>query len=286
MALWKKVTLVVLACLASYVWYALFTLHPKVLTVSVLDVGQGDAIFIETPSGNQMLIDGGYGRKVLSELSAVIPAYDKSIDIILSTHTDIDHLGGLVEVLKSYNVGTAIDNSFVAQTDIYKNWEDSLSKNYIPEKTVRAGDRIMLDEGVEFDVFGPTSEDFEPMPKVANEVMIVGCLRYGNNSFLLMGDIERSDEIRLAQSSVGFTNDVLKVAHHGSKYASTDLFLKKVHPKYAVISVGATNRYGHPTSEVLDRLNKINAQILRTDQQGRITFTSDGNVTSVAMVTR
>ncbi|MEK7150691.1 MAG: ComEC/Rec2 family competence protein [Patescibacteria group bacterium] len=276
MTFWKKVVLVILFCSASLAWYALFTQASGVLTVSVLNVGQGDAIFIETPSGNQVLIDGGPGRKVLSELSEIMPAYDKSIDVVLSTHTDMDHLGGLVEVLKSYSVSAVIGNGFIAQTNIYKNWEESVSQSRNTRKTVRAGDRIVLDHNIVFDVLGPTAEDFSPEPKGANEVMIVGKLRYGEKTFLFMGDLERADEIRLTQSGADLKSDVLKVAHHGSKYSSTDFFLDRVHPKYAAISVGSTNHYGHPTSETLERLNKINAQVLRTDQSGRIIFTSDG----------
>jgi competence protein ComEC len=285
MTFWKKSVLAVLALAASFVWYALFSLHPDALTVSVLDVGQGDAIFIETPSGNQILIDGGPGRKIMSELGRVMPAYDKSIDMVLATHTDTDHLSGLVEVMKSYSVGTVIENGWTASTTIYHEWDSQLKAREIPRKIVSAGDRIMLDRDIEFDVLGPTPEDFISPPaggpKKANEVMIVGRLVYRNNSFLLTGDIGRGDEVRLAYSDANLSSDVLKVSHHGSKYSSTDLLLSRVHPAYAAISVGVYNSYGFPMPEVLNRIGKIGAQVLRTDQHGRITFISDGDHISV-----
>lgn len=276
MAFWKKASLLILVCSTTFVWYLLFTEARGVLTVSVLDVGQGDAVFIETPSGNQVLVDGGPGRAVLSRLGDVMPGYDKSINMLISTHTDADHLGGLVEVLKHYHVDEVIGNDYLAKTDIFQQWEDTIEHDHIAHSSVRAGDRIMLDRDVELDIVSPTPEDFDPAPTVANEIMIVGRLRYGNTSFLLTGDLERGDEIRLAQSNANLSSDVLKVAHHGSKYASTDLFLSRVHPSYAVISVGAHNRYGHPAVETLERVEKTNARIERTDERGTVTFVSDG----------
>ncbi len=278
----KQTVLLVLALWASLIWYAVFNASGRMLEVSVLNVGQGDSTFIRTKTGNQVLIDGGPGRAVLSELSRHMPAYDKSIDVLIATHTDLDHLGGLVEVLKSYSVGEVIENGLPADTQVYQAWEKLISEKHIPRYVARVGDRMMLDAGTTLDILGPWPEDFTPIPQKANEAMIVSRLTEGANSFLFMGDLERSDELRLTRSGLKIASDVLKVAHHGSRFTSSELFLERADPSYAAISVGAKNSYGHPTQETLDRLAHTNAKLFRTDQDGTVTFLSDGNALTLA----
>lgn len=272
----RLILLFILICAASLLWYSIFQESGEGLKVAVLNVGQGDAFFIETESGKQVLIDGGPGRFVLSELGRVMPAYDKSIDLVVATHTDLDHLGGLVEVAKSYHIGQVLENGFEAGTNIFQIWEDLLKQKNIPRTAARAGDKIILDKNTRLDIFGPFEEDFTPLPEKANEVMIVAKLTFKNRSFLFMGDIGKGDEIRLAESSADLKSDVLKIAHHGSKYASTNFFLNKVTPEYAAISVGGRNIYGHPAPEVLERLLTLGIPVYRTDRDGRVTFLSDG----------
>jgi competence protein ComEC len=281
MAFWKKALIIILLSASSFVWYAVLTRPDGLLAVSFFNIGQGDAIFIETPSGNQVLIDGGPGRKILMELSDVMPVYDKSIDLIISTHTDFDHLAGLVEVLKRYDVGMVLENGFTADTKIYKEWEKLLADKKIPRGVVRAGDRINLDRDGTLNILGPVPEDFIPPPQQANEVMVVSQLVYGNNKFLFPGDIEKGDEIRLVHSSYDISSNILKVAHHGSKYSSTDLFLESVAPQYEIISAGDNNRYCHPHAETLARLKLLGAQLYRTDIDGRITLKSDGTYITI-----
>lgn len=273
----QKIILLCLLLIASFVWYAVFAESRDRLEVAILNVGQGDAIFIETPSGNQILIDGGSGSRVLSELGRVMPAYDRSIDLVIATHTDRDHIGGLVEVLKKYRVGTIIENGYPAETGVYKELENAIASGHIPREIVRVGDRVIISQGAALDILGPFPEDFNPAPKKANEVMIVSRLVYGGNTFLFMGDIEKRDELRLAKSGLNIKSDVLKIAHHGSRYSSTDEFLAAVRPRYSVISVGARNSYGHPHPEALERMRALGTTLFRTDIDGRITFESDGN---------
>ena len=272
----QKIALIALVLAASFVWYVVFTQAHDGLRVAVLNVGQGDSIFFETPSGSQVLIDGGPGRAVLAELGRVMPAYDRSIDMIIATHTDNDHLAGLVEVIKNYSVGMVAVNGASASTTVFENWQTLLKEKHPDIKIVRAGDRALLDHGVTLDFLGPFNEDFMLKLTKPNEAMVVSRLAYGESSFLFMGDIEKGDELRLAQSGADIESDVLKVAHHGSKYTSTDLFLNKVRPAYEVISVGARNTYGHPAPETLERLGKIGAKLFRTDRSGRVIFSSDG----------
>lgn len=275
------IILVILLLAASFVWYVVFRESRTRLEVEVLNVGQGDAIFIQAPNGHQVLIDGGAGRRVLSELGSVMPPYDRSIDILISTHTDLDHLGGLVEVAKRFDIGQVVESGFHANTQIFADWERVLAEKKVPRETVRVGDRIWLDSDLYLDILGPFPEDFDPPPKKSNEVMIVARLVYNKNTFLLTGDIERGDEIRLIQSELDIRSDVLKVAHHGSKYSSTSFFLEKVAPRFLTISVGANNRYGHPHAEALERLKALGAKLFRTDEDGRIVFSSDGNTLAV-----
>lgn len=272
----RKITLSTLALFASFIWYSAFTEPRHVLTIAMLNVGQGDATFIETPNGNQILIDGGAGTRVLSELGRSMPAYDHSIDLLIATHTDLDHLGGLVEVAKKYQIGRVLVNGRTASTTVYQAWDTVLAEKHILQDSVHAGDRVMLDRDVYLDILGPFSEDDIPESQKANDTMVVARLTYHNNHMLFMGDIEKGDEIRLVESGTALESDLLKVAHHGSEYATTRLFLEKVLPKFAVISVGAGNRYGHPTQETLERLGATRAKLFRTDLDGRIIFLSDG----------
>lgn len=273
----QSILLLILTLTTVFAWSMLFDVSKEEeLKVSILDVGQGDGIFIETPTQGQVLIDGGPGKKVLSELGEVMSMRDRDIDIVIATHTDLDHIGGLVEVLKRYEVKKVIVNGFDAKTDIAKNFYQVARDKNIEIIQAEAGDRIDLGDQIFFDIVSPVPSDLSPMPEKSNEVMIMGKLIYQDDTFFFAGDVERPDEIRLAQSLYPLESDVLKVAHHGSKYSSTDLFLEKVHPGYAVISVGDHNRYGHPTQEALSRLAHIGARIFRTDTMGRITFTSRG----------
>ncbi|MEK7642868.1 MAG: ComEC/Rec2 family competence protein [Patescibacteria group bacterium] len=272
----QKFIVGILLLATTFIWYVIFSFHGGLLRVAMLDVGQGDAIFIETPSGKQMLIDGGYNGRVLSELGKIMPAYDKSIDVVIATHTDADHLGGLVEVLKHYDVERIFTNGMTASTTVYADWVGLIKEHGIVEDTILLGDRIVLGDGVEFDILGPWPEDFAPRSKKANESMIVGRLKYGAREFFLAGDLEKGDEIRLALSKTELASDVLKVAHHGSANASTNLFLERVHPEIAVVSVGANNRYGHPVLKTLERIKHIGAKLFRTDQDGMVIFETDG----------
>ncbi len=238
-------------------------------------------VFIETPKGHQVLIDGGPGRAVLSELSRIMPALDRSLDVVVATHTDLDHIGGLAEVADKYDIGMAVENGFAADSGIYQTFEKKLDNKKITRRKARAGDRLVLDSGIHLDILGPVPEDFTPPPEKPNEVMIVARLIYGESEFLFMGDIERGDELRFLSSGLDVQSDVLKVAHHGSRFSTTDLFLEKVSPHHAVISVGGKNSYGHPHKETLERLARSGATLSRTDRDGRVTFISDGKDISV-----
>lgn len=217
------------------------------LKVVFFDVGQGDSIFIETPSKKQILIDGGPDQTVLEKLNQEMSFWDRHIDLVILTHSDWDHITGLREVINRFEIGRIVTGAEV------EGWDTLL---------VRRGQRIILDDVV-LDVLWPDT------PQDGNNGSVVVRLSYHEAEFLLTGDIEAKIEKQLDVSQ----SDVLKVAHHGSKTSSCSEFLEKVQPKISVISVGENN-YGHPYQEVLERLK--NTLIYRTDEQGDIKMKTDG----------
>ena len=262
-----------LALIAVVVWSVVFRLERQTLMLAVLDVGQGDAIFIEAPNGNQILIDGGPDKNVLQELARVMPFYDRSIDVVLLTHPQMDHLAGLIDVLARFRVDYAVESGASHAIAEYAAWKRAIDKEGAERVIVRRGERIWLSSDVYLDILSPETIDVKGDP---NETMVVVRLVYGKTSVLLTGDLTKKGEARMLQSGDEIASDFLKVAHHGSKDSSTAQFLRAVSPAIAAISVGAKNRYGHPTKETLSRLTSAGADVLRTDTDGTIIFESDG----------
>lgn len=273
----RLVILIILLLGAVFSLYVAFNEQNKgVLTVAFLNVGQGDAIFIEAPSGNQVLIDGGPGKAVMRELSKVMPFYDCSIDVVLATHADQDHVGGLPDVLNKYKVNIFMESGVPGESSSYKEVESRIMNYESSEKTknilVKRGMEVDLGGGAILQILFP---DRDPSGMETNTSSIVARLVYGENEFLLTGDSPQAIENHLV--SLGdLESDVLKAGHHGSKTSTGSAFISAVSPEYVVISAGKDNRYGHPNQEVLDTITNFGAQILRTDQSGRIIFKSDG----------
>jgi competence protein ComEC len=268
----------ILFCLNILAWLIVFDLNkPKLLGVNFFDIGQGDAIFIETPQRHQILIDGGPSSAILEKLGKELPFYDRSIDLIILTHPDPDHLNGLVEVLKSYKVELVGFNGAKGTNPAFSEFEKEIQKNKIPKIILFKGKRIWIGNKIHLDILSPL-ESFEGKEvRDFNTSSIVARLVFGQNEFLFTGDAPKSIERELVGSNLNLDSDVLKVAHHGSKTSSTEEFLEKVSPEIAVISVGKNNKYGHPHQEVLDRLEKYGIKVLRTDLQGDIKISSDGD---------
>lgn len=271
--------LVLLLIANVFVWHIFFTSGHKFLTVAVLDIGQGDSIFIEAPNGRQVIFDGGPNGKILSELSGVMPFYDRSIDMIVVTNPDQDHFAGFIDLLERYKVAQVIEPGTVSKSAIYQEFEKSVRDEGAKKLLAKRGMRIMLDPEhlVYIDILFPDKPLEEVQKLSSNDGSIVARLVYGDTSFMLTGDTTAKTEHYL----VGLDGDtlkstVLKVAHHGSKTSSSEEFVKEVLPEYAAISDGRENKYGHPNRETLDTLEKFKIKILRTDLQGRIVFESDG----------
>lgn len=266
---------ILFAGLCIFVWYLVLAQGDEVLTVAFLDVGQGDAIYIEAPNGNQLMIDGGPGSAVLSRLSEVMPFYDRTIDVLLVSNPDSDHISGFVEVLKRFSVLQVIEPGTEPTTGVYNAFE-SAAVAAVYKVEGKEGQRIVLDRsrGVYFDVLFPDQDVSEWK---TNDGSIIGKLTYGNTCFIFSGDAPQSMEnyVTVMNGSI-LDCQVLKVGHHGSKTSSAVAFVSVVSPEYAVISSGKGNSYGHPHKETLETLNQMNVKILRTDELGTIILRSDG----------
>jgi competence protein ComEC len=260
-----------------FAWIVVFDLRShKFLEVNFFDVGQGDAIFIETPQRHQILIDGGPSPKIIEKLAKEIPFWDRSIDLIILTHPEKDHITGLLEVLKRYKVENILWTGIVRNIPEYKEWRNLIEKEKANIKIAKAGQKISCKNCQwKIEIFYPF-ESLEGMEfDDSNDTSIVSKLIFGNSSFLFTGDIYKDVEESLALTHFNLNSKILKIAHHGSKTSSSEKFLEKVSPEIAVISVGE-NKYGHPHRETLETLKRYGIRVLRTDLNGDIKITSDG----------
>jgi competence protein ComEC len=272
------ISLIILIILTASIWFLVFQHKNNYLKVVFLDVGQGDAIYIEAPNGRQMLIDGGPDATLLASLAKVMPFADRSIDIILATHPDMDHIGGFPLLLDNYKVTSIIENGTVSTTAVYESLEEKITKKKINKIIAHRGMHVILDEkkNIYFDILFPDGRDISNFD--SNDASIVGKLVYGNESFMFTGDAPLYTEnlIEWNEKDSTLKSDVLKLGHHGSRTSSSALWLEKVNPKIAIISAGKNNRYGHPHQELLDRLASLHIPFLSTADLGNIIFESDG----------
>jgi len=269
----KYFILIILFGGTIFVWSVIFIQTPNnILEVHFFDVGQGDSIFIETPNSRQILIDGGPDKTVLKRLNQTMPFYDQTIDLIILTHPDTDHLTGLIEVLEYYQIGHILTSGFQKDTAAYQEWQRLIKEKEIPLTIAQAGQNIVLQDGIVLEILWPDQSLINSYSKPVNNVSVVGRLVYGDIEILLTGDIENKVENVLVKQEI--QSDILKLAHHGSKTSSIQSFINKVNPAIAVISVGEDNRYNHPNETVLERLK--NSIIYRTDKNGDIQILTNG----------
>ncbi len=233
------------------VYIFVYQQKPGPLKVYFLDVGQGDAIFVETPTHKQLLVDAGRNNKILSLLGSSMPFGDRSLDIVIGTHPDSDHVGGLVGVRERYKIGLELDNT-----------------------TAKRGQAINFGDGVRLTILFP---DRDITGWEDNDASVVARLDYGESSFLLTGDATlKTESILMSLDKEILDVGVLKAGHHGSRTSTSLDFAQAVSPEYAIISAGAGNSYGHPHKEVLNILEKVKAKILSTIDLGTIKFETDG----------
>lgn len=285
---WKKINTAIflgLILLALVLWQ----LPDKKLHLVVCDVGQGDAILVSWQS-YQMLVDGGPDQSVLSCLSEKMPFWDRNLEVVVLTHPDSDHVTGLIEVLKRYRVDNLIAGDVAKDSAEFWEFHGLVMDKGIKVRSLHQGDNLRIGP-VKLNVLWPESStqqlvwkkdrtDLQVLgaqvfPKDINETSLVLLANYGDFDFLLAGDIGEKTERHLLKKEGLNQVEVLKVAHHGSKFSSSQDFLNLVSPEMAVISVGK-NWFGHPTREVLEKLEQIKVKIIRTDQQGTVEIVSDG----------
>lgn len=245
------------------------------LKVSFLDVGQADSILINA-NNKYMLIDAGNnedGEKLVTYLKSL--GVEK-FDYVVGTHAHEDHIGGMDNIIDSFDIGTFYMPDVITTTKTFEDVLDSLEKKNLNFDTPQIGSTFDLGKAkIETIYVGKDSKNL-------NNSSIILKLTYGNVSFLFTGDTESDVEKTLLNKDI--ESDVLKVAHHGSNTSSSNAFLKKVNPKYAIISVGTGNSYGHPKSVILDRLEKLGTKIYRTDELGTIIVTTDGEKIEVSNI--
>jgi competence protein ComEC len=250
------------------------------LTIIFPDVGQGDSILIIFPNQTTMLIDGGDRDQSHSILSLLTEYKIEKIDSVIATHPHSDHIGGLLGIIQNVPIGKIYDSGQEHNTQTFENYLDLIESKRIPFNLARENNEINdLDSKVDIKILNPSEPLFAGTGNDINDNSIVLKLTYGNFSILLTGDIGEIPEEKLANNKNIKDIDILKVAHHGSKYSSTKEFLQSVNPEIAVILVGENNRYGHPHLETLERLNNQESiqHIFRTDIDGTIILITDGN---------
>ncbi|HOX10610.1 MAG TPA: MBL fold metallo-hydrolase [Candidatus Moranbacteria bacterium] len=266
--------LILLLILAAIIFSIVFFVRKDYLNIYFLNVGQGDSILVSQGS-NQLLIDGGKdGKLMLQKLGKYIPFWDRKIEIVVSTHPDQDHIGGLVDVFKAYNIGTVIKTNAKSDSEVYKKLEEEIAAENAQAVEAKKDVSIKFANGAIADILFPKNSIPEAIDDASNDNSVVIKLTYGENSFLLTGDLPDAQETNLIRDALAknsLNSQILKVSHHGSKYASSDEFLAAVKPADAIISVGK-NSYGHPNQETLDRLIKKGIKIFRTDEIGDIIY--------------
>ncbi len=256
-------------------WLALTTPESGKLSVTFLDVGQGDAILIQGPDGHRILVDGGpSGEAITAALGRNLAFFDRRLDLVILTHPQADHLGGLPTVLGRYDVREVLATPANLDGSAYRAWKDALAHERAPEIAASRGQWVDLGGGATLTVLNPRSAATPVAEDELNDASVVLRVAMGHISFLLTADIEEGAEAALLRGGTELDATVLKVAHHGSLTSSSPQLLRRVNPVVDVISVGAKNRYGHPAPEVLERLE--DDIVLRTDLQGDVSVSTDG----------
>ncbi len=275
----KKWLIPPLLIIAILVWLVTLTMPDDKLHVSFFDVGQGDAILIQTPSHQNILIDGGPDpQKINLELSKKLPFWDRTIDLMISTQPQADHVTGLVEILQRYKVKQVLEPGVPYDSSIYQEWLKLVDEGQIKHEIARAGQVIDLGNGIKLEVLNPPAELLQGTSHDVDNNGVVIKLSWGKVSFLFTADIREEAEFELIRQRANLRSTLLKVAHHGSKTSTSLQFLAAVDLEIAVISVGADNPFGHPSPEVVERLvDRLgDDKVYLTSKNGTIEFITDG----------
>lgn len=245
--------------------------YKDLLSINIIDVGQGDCILISTPENKNILIDGGDENSERIIKSYLKKRKIKKLDIVIATHFDKDHIGSLDYIIDKFNVGKVYTSKDVDESQAYNNLIKSCRNKNLNFEILKKGDKIKITKDINIIVLNPS---YIQENKNLNSIAIN--LSYINMDFLFTGDCEESNEVDMINSYDLENVDFLKIAHHGSSSSSSDKFIKETSPDIAVISCGYKNQYGHPHKSTLDTLNKYKVKTFRTDINGDLVFYSDG----------
>ncbi|MBI2633323.1 MAG: MBL fold metallo-hydrolase, partial [Parcubacteria group bacterium] len=261
---------------ASVSFQPFTTTSQSLLKIYFLDIGQGDATLIQTPANKYILVDGGPDHSVITALDRYLPPLNRSLEAIILTHPDPDHMNGFSEVLDRYEVKNFLETGLDDYAPIFAEIRKKVAEKNIPRFLLYAPQKIELDNGIYLDVLYPRRSLVGENYKNSNLGSFVARLVYGSTSVLLTGDAEKPVEQELLENKANVDSTILKVAHHGSKDSSDIEFLNAVSPETATISAGKNNKYHHPHLRVLRNLSKVNARVYRTDENGDIILETYG----------
>ncbi|PLX25704.1 hypothetical protein C0580_01855 [Candidatus Parcubacteria bacterium] len=266
-----KIIFILLFCLILFLFFSINKKSDQ-LEVYFLDVGQGDAILIRTPQGQNILIDGGPDNILLYKLSQALPWWDRTIDYMIISHYHADHYMAFPEILNKYKVKNILVTSHQPNDSLYTVWQESLSDKNVSSQIVKAGEIFRIDDDLSWRVISADfkHEDF-------NDNSLVIRLSYREINFLFMGDLPTSGEERISKFDFDLESEVLKVGHHGSKYSSSDIFLSQVKPQLCIIQSGEDNKFGHPHKEAVARLESVGCKVKNTQNLGTISLKTDGH---------
>jgi competence protein ComEC len=271
----RLIVLSVLVVLTALVWYTP-TFEPSCdcLTVSFLDVGQGDAIYIRTPDGVEVLVDGGANAAVLHELSLQRSFFDREIDLVIATHPDLDHIGGLIDVLERFSVAAIMTTTNQHKTPAAAAFAAAVGRENATVIYPEAGQRYLLGASTTLTIFSPHGDETN---WESNSASIVAKVTFGETDMLLTGDAPiRIENYLVERYGPLLASEVLKLGHHGSRTSTSELFLDTVQPQFAVVSAAVDNRYNHPHPAVVERVKGSFIELFHTGHNGSITFRSNG----------
>ncbi len=243
------------------------------LQISYLDVGQGDCSFLLLPDGKTILIDAGNPENGQKIIQYIRDTGTDTLDYVIATHPHADHIGGMAEVIRAFDVKNVYMPKKPHTSETFENFLDTIEEKGLTISTARSG-KVLFDDGsLKAEFLAPIGDSYANL----NNASAVLMLTYRSNRFLFMGDAEGEVEEEILESGIHISADVLKVGHHGSDASSTRPFLEAVHPSVGIISVGAGNSYGHPDLLTLAVLGDMGVEVWRTDEKGTIVVTSDGD---------
>ncbi|CAG9622484.1 ComEC/Rec2 family competence protein [Sutcliffiella rhizosphaerae] len=275
--LFRVVLLTVLAFSFLFPQQSLFVNAASNLQVHFIDVGQGDSILVKLPNGQNMLVDAGdnhYGSTVVNYLRNQNVS---RLDYVVGTHPHADHIGGLDDVINTFSIGKVYMPNATANTKTYEDVLLAIQNKGLTITRARAGltlvNTTVDGKALRVNMLAPVRDSYSN----TNDYSAVIRVSYGSTSFLLTGDAEHISESDMVNSGELLSANILKVGHHGSNTSTTDAFLNSVNPSVAIISVGAGNRYNHPTQSTIDKLKARNISIFRTDMNGSVIFTTTGS---------